>query len=61
MLLGRPLGGHRMRPSAPPAAPTELAVDGPHLTVRLAPGAGVRLTLGMKRYTNQPTFAFPWV
>ena len=61
LLLGRPLGGHRMRPSPPPAAPTELAVDGPHVTVCLAPGAGTRLTLGLKRYANQPTFAFPWV
>ena len=41
--------------------------DGPvevnhsHVTVRLAPGAGTRLTLGMERYANQPTLAFPWV
>ena len=35
-------------------------VDGPFFTVRLAPGAGVRLELGMQRYANQPTFTFPW-
>jgi hypothetical protein len=35
-------------------------VDDSHVTVRLAPGAGARLTLSVKRYENQPTFAFPW-
>ena len=29
-------------------------------TVRLAPGAGAKLTLTMKRYANAPTVAFPW-
>jgi hypothetical protein len=29
-------------------------------TVRLAPGAGARLTLRMKRYANQPTLDLPW-
>ncbi len=37
-----------------------LPADGPHLTVRLAPGAGARLVLSMKRYANPPTLAFPW-
>lgn len=36
------------------------SVDGPNLTVRLGPGAGGELVLAMKRYANQPTFAFPW-
>ena len=30
------------------------------LTVQLAPACGARLSLGMKRYVNRPTFAFPW-
>jgi len=30
------------------------------LTVRLAPGAGSRLTLSMNRYVNRPTLAQPW-
>lgn len=34
--------------------------DCPFFTVRLAPGAGCRLTIRMKRYVNRPTFAFPW-
>jgi hypothetical protein len=29
-------------------------------TVQLAPGAGAKLTLAMKRYANQPTAKFPW-
>ncbi len=28
--------------------------------VRLAPGAGARLTITMKRFANQPTTSFPW-
>jgi hypothetical protein len=28
--------------------------------VRLAPGAGEKLTVRMKRYVNDPTLAFPW-
>ncbi len=35
-------------------------VDHSSFTVKLAPGCGARLTLQMKRYTNQPTLAFPW-
>jgi hypothetical protein len=37
-----------------------IAVDHAHFTVRLAPGCGARLNLTVKRYVNQPTFAFPW-
>ncbi len=37
-----------------------LPLDSPNLTVELAPGSGARLTLGMKRYVNKPTMAFPW-
>jgi hypothetical protein len=29
-------------------------------SVRLAPGAGATLTLGMRRYANAPTVRFPW-
>ena len=35
-------------------------VDVTHFGVRLAPGAGARLTLRMRRYANPPTLAFPW-
>ena len=43
------------------AATAATAVDHSHFAVRLAPGAGARLAVGMKRYANQPTLAFPWV
>lgn len=35
-------------------------VDSSAFTLRLAPGAGARMTLKMKRYTNAPTLSFPW-
>ena len=38
-----------------------VAVDHTHVAVRLAAGAGARLRIGMQRYANQPTLAFPWV
>jgi hypothetical protein len=28
--------------------------------VSRAPGAGIVLDLGMKRFANRPTYAFPW-
>lgn len=37
-----------------------ISVNGSTFTVRLAPGCGCQLFLKMKRYANQPTFAFPW-
>ncbi len=36
-----------------------LGYDGVEVPV-LAPGAGNRLTITMRRYANPPTFAFPW-
>jgi len=39
----------------------DVPVDHSHVTIRLAPGAGARLTLTVNRYVNQPTFAFPWM
>jgi hypothetical protein len=30
------------------------------ITVRLQPGAGTRLVLGMRRYANRPTLKQPW-
>jgi hypothetical protein len=35
-------------------------LDAPFFTVRLAPGAGQRLTLRMRRYVNRPTMWPPW-
>jgi hypothetical protein len=38
----------------------ETPVDGSHFVVRLAPGTGARLEIGMRRYANLPTVAMPW-
>jgi hypothetical protein len=35
-------------------------LDARDFTVRLAPGAGAKLTLGLRRFVNKPTVAFPW-
>lgn len=35
-------------------------IDAAHFTVQLAPGAGERLVLRMKRYVNRPSLLFPW-
>lgn len=37
-----------------------LSVGERDFTVRLAPGAGARLALTMKRYASPPTIKFPW-
>jgi hypothetical protein len=39
---------------------TTLAVNFKHIEVVLEPGAGTKINLGMKRYANQPTLAWPW-
>jgi hypothetical protein len=36
------------------------AVNSNQLAVKLAPGAGGRFVVKMKRYANQPTMTFPW-
>jgi hypothetical protein len=41
-------------------ATSSKAIDGRHLHVHLAPAAQVRLRLGMTRFVNPPTYAFPW-
>ena len=35
-------------------------LDARDFTVQLAPGAGAKLTLAIRRYVNQPTVVFPW-
>jgi hypothetical protein len=35
-------------------------LDASAFTITLAPGAGAKLELGMKRFVNKPTLAFPW-
>jgi hypothetical protein len=49
---------HRL--TAVEAGGRKSALGGTHFTVRLAPGAGARLVVWMKRYANPPTLTFPW-
>ena len=35
-------------------------VNDRQLTVGLAPGAGIRLDLGMERFANEPSYSLPW-
>lgn len=39
---------------------TKYPVNASTFEVRLAPGAGQTLTIGVRRYANQPTLSFPW-
>jgi hypothetical protein len=36
------------------------STNNPQFSVRLAPGAGAKLTIWYKRHVNQPTFDLPW-
>ncbi len=38
----------------------ETPVDGRYVRVRLRPGAAGRLEIGMRRFANRPSYAFPW-
>ena len=35
-------------------------VDGTYFAVRLPPATRIRLDVGLRRYVNRPTYAFPW-
>jgi hypothetical protein len=37
-----------------------LAMNAAHFPLRLAPGAGAKLTIRMQRFANDPTLSFPW-
>ena len=39
---------------------TSMAVDARNVPVRLTPGAGAKLTIKMKRFSNDPTLSLPW-
>jgi hypothetical protein len=52
-------GEHQVLSVATDGGPP-VTVDASAFTVRLAPGAGARLTLTMKRHVNAPTLSFPW-
>jgi hypothetical protein len=58
ILQGGAYGEHQLTSATADGA--TVAVNGRHLEVRLAAGAGARIELGTKRYANQPTLAWPW-
>jgi hypothetical protein len=60
IVQGGAYGEHQITTVQAEGAEAPVPVDHSHLAVRLAPGAGTRLTLGLGRYANQPTLAFPW-
>ena len=35
-------------------------VDGTYFAVRLPPATRIRLDVGLRRFVNRPTYAFPW-
>jgi hypothetical protein len=37
-----------------------VSVNSKHFAVTLPPSTSVRLDIGMKRFVNKPTYAFPW-
>jgi len=63
---------HKVRTDPEPLQPDSFAraefrfeeksvpVNRKFFAVRLPPGTGLTLEAGMKRFTNQPTYAFPW-
>ncbi|WP_454715467.1 hypothetical protein [Caulobacter segnis] len=42
------------------AGGASMSVNASWFNVRLAPGAGETLTIGVKRYAHQPSLTFPW-
>ena len=61
VVQGGAYGEHRIeRVTAGEGTPADVPGEGSSFTVRLGPGAGGRLRIAQKRYSRQPTFAFPW-
>ena len=58
IVQGGAYGEHLVAPVDPTGATAMVGVS--HFQVRLAPGAGGKLTLRFKRHVNQPTLALPW-
>ena len=61
IVQGGAYGEHEITDVQMEGSEAPVSVEDTHFAVRLAPGAGTRLTIGMRRYANPPTLAFPWV
>ncbi len=60
-----PAAGAFRGPGSPPSGSAEPAeqtvrVDGRYFRVDLEPGAGTSLKIGLRRFSSQPSYAFPW-
>lgn len=55
-------GEHTFTGASYVAGATEktVPVDGRHVAVELPPSTSIRLRLGVKRFDNDPSYAFPW-
>ena len=58
IVQGGTFGEHRIEAVQQGAERTP--VNAKSFSVKLAPGKSAHLVLGMKRFANQPTYAFPW-
>lgn len=58
LVQGGSYGEHRLVTAQAEGRPTN--VDGPAVEVRLAPGAGGKITLAVRRFSLPPTLAAPW-
>jgi hypothetical protein len=58
IVQGGAYGEHQFQRVTRGEQPVDL--DASSFAVRIAPGAGARLTVRMRRYDNPPTLAFPW-
>jgi len=58
LVQGGAYGEHRIETVEQRGASTRVSAE--TFSVRLAPGAGAKLTLTMKRYVNTPTVGLPW-
>jgi hypothetical protein len=58
LIQGGAYGEHQF--SGVSLAGAQQTLDGKHLTVELAPGAGATLKLVMRRHVNTPTLNTPW-
>jgi hypothetical protein len=58
LVQGGAYGEHKITAVASPSGNTAVAAN--HLAVKLAPGAGAKLTLRFQRHANPPSLALPW-
>ncbi len=53
-------GEHQFTFARTPESKALTQINGKYLLVKLAPGAAIKLELGMQRFRHKPAYAFPW-